>query len=825
MSIRVAASLPAGLVLMSVAVGVFSRWGISLQAASWLITGAGWACFSHIIYRQLVNARDSVEANSSPSVCLRTALTAGPLAKVLVGLLFIHLSLILANSAFRPIFPWDAVTTWMYSSKAWVMSDSITELVYAPTWLSKVDSLGHPMYASHYPQTLPKHTAALSALSGVWRPLVPGLTWAACWIAIILMTGGAIASASGSPPIALIGAYMMGSLPLLNAHAALAGYADIWMVLCSGGGLMMLLVWSQLKTPQFLYLSLMLLLAGAVIKAEGWIWAGMGGVFLLHQYFLGRRDYILMLLFFGLSLASMVALDITEISLGPAGFWGFSADQISVGVLGSYPTRPYNALPNYFVALVNEPNFHLLGIVYLASLLVISFKLRRGAAPFWLMSCLIIGSQSIIFGLSSFSEYAESGTAINRLLLHFVPVFVFTACMGLKLSLQPSKSPQSFASPQRTAVLAAFAALSICFLVVMHLTLSGSRTPASTASFQAEDMVSVLGETKMEDGGLMFLKTNAPVGVLRAPSTRPSDANNRIAHLELASDDRQHVKFYWINKEDRAVVHSVAPGVAGNAIIDLSVEDSWGKEAIAEWGVITLSEGFETTVVKRVSLHEGLSPSLIPELFKYWWSPRGPNQRSLNFLHRQRESFPSASTVISAAAAICLLLGAVASILFRRRVNAWAITASMIGVLWIISDLLWMRTLTYWAGTASSLLTPDQTELINSGDRAEHMARAIRKAIPADQDALIISTSKELEFEASKLPYLLLPRKAAVTPLARLQNSHHDSRAIVLIGTDVAISEIAENIIAKNSFMLSADNSLENMRVLLPVNELDGQQD
>ena len=149
----------------------------------------------------------------------------------------------------------------------------------------------------------------------------------------------------------------------------------------------------------------------------------------------------------------------------------------------------------------------------------------------------------------------------------------------------------------------------------------------------------------------------------------------------------------------------------------------------------------------------------------------------------------------------------------------------MVGVLWITSDLLWMRTLIYWAGTASSLLTPDQTELINSGDRAEHMARAIRKAIPADQDALIISTSKELEFEASKLPYLLLPRKAAVTPLAQLQNSHHDSRAIVLIGNDAAISEIAENVITKNSFMLSADNSLENMRVLLPINELDGQQD
>jgi len=46
-----------------------------------------------------------------------------------------------------------------------------------------------------------------------------------------------------------------------------------------------------------------------------------------------------------------------------------------------------------------------------------------------------------------------------------------------------------------------------------------------------------------------------------------------------------------------------------------------------------------------------------------------------------------------------------------------------------------------------------------------------------------------------------------------------------VIGTDAAISEIAKNIIAKTSFTLSADHSLENMRVLLPINELDDQQD
>ncbi len=47
------------------------------------------------------------------------------------------------------------------------------------------------------------------------------------------------------------------------------------------------------------------------------------------------------------------------------------------------------------------------------------------------MGALYRGSQWIIFGLSSYSLYAETGTAINRLLLHFLPVFVLTIVCGM----------------------------------------------------------------------------------------------------------------------------------------------------------------------------------------------------------------------------------------------------------------------------------------------------------------------------------------------------------------------------------------------------------
>jgi hypothetical protein len=78
-------------------------------------------------------------------------------------------------------------------------------------------------------------------------------------------------------------------------------------------------------------------------------------------------------------------------------------------------------------------NFHLLGTLYLLALALLTFINWRASVTHWLMGALIICSQWVIFGLSSYSLYAETGTAINRLLLQFLPVFVLTIAVAWKV--------------------------------------------------------------------------------------------------------------------------------------------------------------------------------------------------------------------------------------------------------------------------------------------------------------------------------------------------------------------------------------------------------
>ena len=92
-------------------------------------------------------------------------------------------------------------------------------------------------------------------------------------------------------------------------------------------------------------------------------------------------------------------------------------------------------------------NFHLLGVLYLLGLSFLTLNNWRDSLTHWLMGGLIVGSQWIIFGLSSYSLYAETGTAINRLVLHFLPVFVLTivgawqaVTRALNLSAPPAGS-------------------------------------------------------------------------------------------------------------------------------------------------------------------------------------------------------------------------------------------------------------------------------------------------------------------------------------------------------------------------------------------------
>lgn len=148
--------------------------------------------------------------------------------QVLVVLLFIamgaHLLTVAQELLLRPTFPWDAWRGW--EPKVIQLFDS--------------RSLKAPI------KTIGNH-GEISTLALLWMMLASEAThepflhlpWLAAYMALAAMVFGYLCDHHSSP-VAAMGAYLVLSLPYLNIHVALAGYADIWLSLAFTAGVLAL---------------------------------------------------------------------------------------------------------------------------------------------------------------------------------------------------------------------------------------------------------------------------------------------------------------------------------------------------------------------------------------------------------------------------------------------------------------------------------------------------------------------------------------------------------------------------------------------------------
>jgi hypothetical protein len=193
--------------------------------------------------------------------------------------------------------------------------------------------------------------------------------------------------------LSLIATYALISIPLVSMHGALAGYADLWMLGTSGMGLAALLLWAQQPGKGLPTVGTALLLVGCFIKTEGWIWLGLGLLFIALLALWKRYRFKAIA---GCAGVLLLCVALESAHLGPLGIWGVREGAIHVGPLGSYALRPYNPLPNYFEMIFIRGNFHLLGLFYLAALAVLTLRKPRACATHWLMGGLVIASQEVI---------------------------------------------------------------------------------------------------------------------------------------------------------------------------------------------------------------------------------------------------------------------------------------------------------------------------------------------------------------------------------------------------------------------------------------------
>ena len=347
---------------------------------------------------------------------------------LLIGLGFRGLHLLL-EVWWRPLYPWDAWTTWAVRSRVWTELGQLTPFVDAPRWLAASDGFAYTLPAWNYPATISLVSvwSSLTQGQGVWNETAANLPWLGCGLALALGFYGQARLWGASALTALSFTGLLMSLPLLNSHIALAGYADLWLATALGLAVIAFFQWARTGDCRQGGLALALALTGALFKLEGIVWLLLFIPALAAARLPGRG-------LLALALAALVAGLVWGCSGGVswtvAGFGEvhLTPERLQIPYLGQFGLGYRGSWDPVVKNLLVLDNWHLLGLLLPLSAGA-AVLTGFGAQPWqraqlvWVAASLL--ALFILFFWTDAQQWAEQYTSINRVFLDFVPALLF----------------------------------------------------------------------------------------------------------------------------------------------------------------------------------------------------------------------------------------------------------------------------------------------------------------------------------------------------------------------------------------------------------------
>lgn len=324
-----------------------------------------------------------------------------------------------------PTLTWDAWNAWLAKSKAWYFAGQFLPVRSLEEWLATTPGSALTTTAWSYPEALPRYVVWLASASGGWNEASVHLAWPLTWIALGLGCYGLLSQAGCRRVVAVVATAGLLTLPLITAHAALAGYMDLWLA-----GMLMLagaywLRWHRTRHWSDALVATVCALLLPAIKPEGAIWL----------LCLGAAT-VLVLVPRWLRWTLVVAGPLLWAAALPFGGWrlpvpglgmvrlGWGEIELPVRGVTSLHWRP--VLDDVAQTLFLMPNWSLLW--YLAPVVVLlrAGVLRRApdlAGLGWFIS-FGYGFLALLFFFTDAAAWAENLTSINRVLMHIVPLTV-----------------------------------------------------------------------------------------------------------------------------------------------------------------------------------------------------------------------------------------------------------------------------------------------------------------------------------------------------------------------------------------------------------------
>ena len=190
-----------------------------------------------------------------------------------VALIVLRLAGLGLEVIWRPLFPWDASMHWATKAKVWFDASQILPFVDYDTWLKSGNPHVYTDVHPDYPITVPLLQVWVNKALGHWDDSLMNLPWVLCAAALGLAFYGQARLAGVRPVAAMVFTYMLLSLPLLDTHVALAGYADLFLGACYGAATMAFFQWSVTRDRGQAVIAIAMAVSCTLIKNEGLFWA------------------------------------------------------------------------------------------------------------------------------------------------------------------------------------------------------------------------------------------------------------------------------------------------------------------------------------------------------------------------------------------------------------------------------------------------------------------------------------------------------------------------------------------------------------------------
>ncbi len=335
---------------------------------------------------------------------------------IIIAISTVHLYLIAINVSIKPLFAWDSWATWSVKARTWFELKQIVAFGDRTTWLSGVDNSLHALDAWNYPDTVPLIQTWVALMIDQWDDSLVNIPWVFCFISLGIGFYGQLKFLEISNLLKAVGVYLIISLPLVNTHVALAGYADLW--LCSAYTLTVLALIQSLitKSRSQLALAILAMFCVALFKTEGVVLL----LTLLPIWIVVKSPSTILTKLAIISCVAILAM-IGAITL-------FSPIELNLPYLGKFLINYHSVWDAVIINYFELPSWHLLGYLTVIGFLYSCFTksltlLQRKLVLTPLIT--LVGYLFVLFFLTQNYTWAQQYSSINRITLHLLPSILF----------------------------------------------------------------------------------------------------------------------------------------------------------------------------------------------------------------------------------------------------------------------------------------------------------------------------------------------------------------------------------------------------------------